>query len=226
MSFKDFQEGKTSRTREERKETSPRVDLFTGNELYIQQRKEWVEIFTDFETANQYRVMNPDKDEIGIIAERKGGLLTTLLRMFLRAHRSLTLDVYDSEGKHILEITRPFYFFWSELTVKKPKGPIIGMVRRRFSLLSKKFTLYKSSETEFAYIKSFIWKLWTFPLFDMQDRERGGISKKWGGLLKEVFTDSDTFQIQYDSKWTKDQKMVIFGAAMSIDLDYFEENNN
>ncbi len=54
----------------------------------------------------------------------------------------------------------------------------------------------------------------------------GVISKKWGGALKEFFTDADKFQVQMPATLTIQQKAVVFGAATSVDLDFFEQNSN
>ena len=41
------------------------------------------------------------------------------------------------------------------------------------------------------------------------------ISKKWGGVVREFFTDADTFMIDFGSgEWTDDQRRVIFAAAL------------
>ena len=51
------------------------------------------------------------------------------------------------------------------------------------------------------------------------------ISKRWGGGLREIFTDADTFMVDFGNGiWTEEQRQVIFAAAMSIDFDFFENN--
>ena len=51
------------------------------------------------------------------------------------------------------------------------------------------------------------------------------ISKKWGGALREVFSDADTFRIEFGTaSWTEEQRAVLLAAAISIDFDFFENN--
>ena len=51
------------------------------------------------------------------------------------------------------------------------------------------------------------------------------IAKKWGGGLREIFTDADTFRVAFGAgSWTPEQRTVVFAAAISIDFDFFENN--
>ena len=58
---------------------------------------------------------------------------------------------------------------------------------------------------------------------DKGDREIGTISKNWGGLLKEMFTDADRFHVSFGNQ-TWQEKAVIFSAGISIDMDFFDDN--
>uniref|UniRef100_A0A8C3H7N7 Phospholipid scramblase n=1 Tax=Chrysemys picta bellii TaxID=8478 RepID=A0A8C3H7N7_CHRPI len=50
----------------------------------------------------------------------------------------------------------------------------------------------------------------------------GQISKQWGGLLKEVFTDTDVFGIQFPMDLDVKMKAVLLGACFLIDYMFFE----
>ena len=51
------------------------------------------------------------------------------------------------------------------------------------------------------------------------------VSKRWGGVLREAFTDADTFRVDFGSNgFSAQQRAVIFAAAISIDFDFFEKN--
>ena len=195
-----------------------------NNQLFIHQKKEWVEIFTGLETKNQYEILGSDGKVAGHLAEIGSGLLHLLARLILKAHRSLELIVWNAEQKQILKIKRPFYWFFSDMTVSDHNDKVYGHVYRRFSLLFKKYDLMNAQGEIFATIKTPIWSLWTFKVLDKSLKEICTISKKWGGVLKEVFTDSDKFQVDFQST-PEELRPIIFAAAITIDLDYFEDNN-
>jgi uncharacterized protein YxjI len=92
-------------------------------------------------------------------------------------------------------------------------------------LLYRKYDLYDDAGSLFATIKGPIWRIWTFPVKDTRGTGEASISKRWGGGLREIFTDADTFMIDFmQGLWTEPQRRVIFAAAISIDFDFFENN--
>lgn len=75
-------------------------------------------------------------------------------------------------------------------------------------------------------VNSPIWRIWTFPL-TRQGRELARISKKWTGFGFELFTDKDTFLVEYGSPTlTDDERALILVATVYIDLMYFERKGD
>jgi hypothetical protein len=206
-------------------ENDPTQFLSGHPQLFIRQKKEWAEILTDWETSNRYTVMDAEQSEIGFIAEKSGGFAAFLKRMFLRSHRPFEIHVFDHAGKVLLTLTRGFFFFFSDLEILGPNSKLLGNVRRRFGVLYKKYDLVDEYGHTFARIEGPRWRLWTFPVTDVNGPNRATIAKKWGGALREIFSDADTFMIDFEnSQWTDPQRTVIFAAAISIDFDFFEDN--
>jgi len=67
-----------------------------------------------------------------------------------------------------------------------------------------------------------------FHIFDANDEETGkSISKEFGGWLTELFTDSDTFLVQFpECMMTIERKLLLIGAAMMIEFRHFEQPPN
>jgi uncharacterized protein YxjI len=194
--------------------------------VVVQQIKEMLEIFTGWETKNKYQIMTPEGQELGFMAEIGPGFMATALRLILKSHRPLEIEVTDPSRQLILKLSRAFFFFFSDLDVTDGEGKKCGVVKRRFGFIYKKYDLVDQSGNIFARVKSPLWKLWSFPIRDKHDQEVGMISKKWGGLLTEVFTDADKFFVQFPTQFTPEQKAVVFASAISIDMDFFDNNNN
>jgi hypothetical protein len=194
--------------------------------LFIQQVKEWGEILTNFETRNKYSIMDQNQVVIGYAAESSPGLFSFIVRQILRRHRPMKVQCFDNDRKVIMHLDRPFYFFFSDLTIMTEGHQVLGHVRRRFSLFYKKYDLCDEADVVFATVQAPFWNIWTFPILDMADREIGVITKKWGGLLKELFTDADRFGVQLPESFSWQKKAVVFGAALSIDMDYFDDNQS
>jgi uncharacterized protein YxjI len=199
--------------------------IASSSKLFVQQRKEWAEILIDWETANKYAVLDEQKRQIGYIAERSDGFWTHVKRWFLRSHRGFRIEVLGPAGERVLTLTRAFFWFFSDLLVLGPEGARHGEVRRRFGILRRKYDLVDETGRTFARIASPIWRIWTFAVRDESGTERAVISKKWGGALTEIFTDADTYMVDFgDHPWSEGQRAVIFAAAISVDFDFFENN--
>ncbi len=194
--------------------------------FFIQQIKEWAEIITSFETTNRYQVLDESGTEIGYIAEAGSGFWALIMRTVFRSHRPMKVQIWNQEKKKLMYLQRPFFFFFSDLSIYDSAHTLFGHVYRRFSILYKKYDLCDPQGQVFARIKSPVWRLWKFPIIDNNEQEVGVISKKWGGALKEIFTDADKFQVQMPDTLTIQQKAVVFGAAISVDLDFFEQNSS
>jgi len=69
-----------------------------------------------------------------------------------------------------------------------------------------------------------MFKPWTFKI-RKQSHECGLISKRWGGMRKEVFTDADAFGIEFPPGISPDLKAVFLGAVFLIDFAHFEHSN-
>ncbi len=194
--------------------------LLAHPQLYVQQRKEWTEILIDWETRNKYAVLDDDRRELAWIAERATGLGGALKRAIFRSHRAFEIDVIDRSGIVMINLSRSFFWFFSDLEVRIGEERM-GSVRRRFGLLHKRYDLHDQTGDVIASISSPLWRLWRFPISGTS----ASIAKKWGGALREFFTDADTYLVDFaDHPWTPQQRAVILAAAISIDFDFFENN--
>lgn len=141
---------------------------------------------------------------------------------------SSVLELILSAGNDQPAVTmaRPFYWILSNMSVAGADGRAIGSVVKRWSFFRKQYELFHGGRP-FAKISSGLFKIWTFPVYDLNGSQIATISKKWGGLLKEYISDADKFGISFEStQLTTAQKAVVFAAALSIDFDYFENNQS
>lgn len=195
--------------------------------IVIRQIREMLEIAIGWETANKYEILNEGGQKTGYAAERRAGILDALMKNVLKSHRPLSIDVWDEEKNLALTGKRPFYFFFSDLEVRDQNGSLVGEIKTRFGVIKRKYDLLDGRGKVFARIESPRWRLWTFFIKDHIGADAGKISKKWGGVLREVFSDSDQFALDISQRpWSGEEKAVLLFAGLSIDLDFFEENSS
>ena len=198
------------------------IDLTRHQELVVRQIVERLEAFTGIETENRYGVLTPEGEELLYAYEESG----FLARFLLKSHRPLTINVVDNNHQHVLAARRGFFWINSHLYMHDSSDQIIGSLHRQFKVIGRRFILLDGSGNQIAEIRGQgIFRPNTFRIYDMQDQEIARITKQWGGVMREMFTDADTFLVEYYNQGL-DQTMrtLILASAFSIDLDFFESS--
>ena len=197
--------------------------LATAEALSIKQSVEMLEAWTGIETANSYVVKN-GLDVAFHAIEESGGAKDFLIRNWLESARPFTMRVQTPHGETAFVIQRPFRFYFSEVEIQDVLGKRLGVVQRQFSVLNSLYTVTGSRPAEKYEIFGPLFKPWTFKI-RRGGQECGLISKRWGGLRKEMFTDADSFGIEFPQGISPEMKAVFLGAVFLIDFAHFEDNN-
>lgn len=191
----------------------------------VRQAKEWGEILVGFECRNRYEIFDEDGTKAGYAAEEGSGFGRMIGRQLFGAMRRATLHVYDSGGVEVLRGEKPFRFFFQRMEVFEGQRKL-GAVQRRWSWVSRKFTIENPRGDEVLEILSPWFRIWTFKLLFGQ-QEVGRISKKWGGALRELFTDADSFGVEYLAQDDLEAlRPILLAATFLIDFTCFENNQN
>ncbi len=199
--------------------------LASAELLKIEQQKEWGEILSGFETRNKYKIMDSWGNQIFEAEEESGSLATILARFMLTYLRPFTMSIFSKGGYELFVLKRPFRFFFHELEISKSNGGVLGTVVRRFSILRRIYVVRDRNGREIYQLFGPLLRPWTF-LIKKDDQELGKIAKKWSGLVKEAFTDADTFGIHFPKGLGANRKAILLGALFLIDFVHFENNQN
>lgn len=201
------------------------LDSIVGDRerVLIRQQKEWGEILVGFESRNRFELFDEDGATLGLAAEEAGGVGAMLGRQFLGHCRKATVHIYDRSGNEIGRGEKPFRWFFQRMELFDGDRRI-GAIERKWSWLHRRFALENAAGEEVMEIFSPMFRIWTFKLM-FQGQEVGRISKKWGGLLREVFTDADTFGVECQPHVPVDVRKMLLVATFLIDFTCFENNN-
>ena len=193
-----------------------------ANGLVIRQRKEWGEILSGFETKNKYVVMDAAGNELYAAAEVGGSFLA---RMFLTAYRPFEIHILRLDGSMVIQVRRPFRFWFHQLEVFDAQGQLLGTIQRRFSILRRIYTVVDAAGNEVSELFGPILHPWTFEIRH-KEFPCGKITKKWSGLVKETISDADNFGVTFPAEWDVTLKAVLLGAVFLIDFVHFESKGN
>lgn len=189
--------------------------------LFVKQIRELAELF-GFETRNKFAIVDEHQNQVGFAAEQQKGLLGFLGRQILGHWRSFEIQIFDSQKRPVLKARHPFRFFFQRLEIYDNGTDYIGAVQQRWAILRKKFDVQDRQGHVILQVSSPFFKFWTFP-FMRRGRQAAVVEKKWGGIFTEIFSDKDTFHIEYtDESLSETERRLILAAALFIDLQYFE----
>ena len=192
--------------------------------LVIRQRKELTEVFTDLETKNRYEVDLPDGRTLMYAYELGEGVGDVVRRNVLNTMRPFHIELSDEHGQDLMHVHRPWRWWFSRIDVLDGNHTPLGAVERRFSIFSRRFSVYGPSGNEIATIHGPWFRPWTFHVM-VGGREVGQITKEWSGLLREAFTDADVFGVKYGPSMDPQLRALALAATFLIDFLYFEAKN-
>ncbi|KJH46035.1 Scramblase [Dictyocaulus viviparus] len=168
-----------------------------------------------------------------------------LLTLLANLHdRSIILKSDDIMAVHVvMKVNRSFqccqcrcaciFCSCDKINVEAPPGKQIGFVRQKCGLTIK-LDVFDADENKFAYIIGPTWCCGCYPccgrekvfkIYSSRDDSCiGTITKLWGGVIKEFFTDADSFKVEFPIDMSIPAKAVLIGTAFLIDFIAFEDN--
>lgn len=199
-------------------------DFLKNNTYYVRQRRELAEFF-GFETRNKYEIDDESGQPLAYAAEQSRSIGGFIMRQIFGHWRRYEIHIFNPQRQLLWIALHPFCFYFHRLEIRTSNGEFLGAIQRRFAFFTKKFDVEDETGQVRMTVRSPFWRLWTFP-FMMGSTEAAVITKKWGGGLREIFTDTDTFQVKFNQFPTLEtnERIVILAASLFIDLQYFENN--
>lgn len=190
--------------------------------LVLRQRKELAELF-GYESRNKYEILDPNGAVILYAAEQGKGLGAAFGRQFFGHWRSYEIHVFDQARNVVMRAVHPFRWFFQRLEVVDASGRRVGALQQRWAFFHKRFDVEDATGRVLMQVRSPFWRPWTFP-FERAGQRVASVIKKWSGALTEMFTDADTFRIEYEQPGlTPDERALLLCAGLFIDMQYFEE---
>lgn len=192
------------------------------SEVRLSQRRELGEVVFGFETRNKYEVQDGSGRPLGFAAEQGKGFFGFLLRSWLGHWRVFDLLLFDLQRQVVARAHHPFRFFFQRLEVYDAAGTFVGALQQRWAFFTKRFDVEDANGNVLLEMRSGFFRIWAFPFF------RGGlevakVEKRWGGAVRELFTDADTFRVSFgQAGLSAKERLLLVAAGLFIDLQYFE----
>jgi uncharacterized protein YxjI len=160
------------------------------------------------------------------VAKEKKGMLNSIAGLLMNKRNLPTrVDVHegmDISGPIAFSITRGFSFFRPTVNVLAGDGSLIGTFKSRLLTLGGKFGVYDASGNEVAMVKG-NWVGWDFRFIASNGTELGVVSRKWGGVAKELFTSADNYVVAVHQP-DPAAATLLLAAGLAIDTVYKESS--
>ncbi len=207
------------------------ASLAQADRLVVRQKRNVLETFTGLEARGRFAVYTEQGGFTAGFAEHGEGAGAFLARWFLKANRPFTMGLYPSEhaSQPLLILRRPWRWFFAHLELSEAAtGRVIGRVQQRFAWFKKRLDVQSPDGRVIARLTGPLLKPWTIFVEvgpESNPREVGRIEKKWGGFLKEAFTDADTFLVTLPPPTDLQLRQLVLASAVLVDFLWFEHRD-
>jgi uncharacterized protein YxjI len=188
-------------------------DLLSRKTLVISQKAKLIEL------TNEYRILDEEGNQVGLIREDGQSKARKALRLFTRVDQFLThrLSVHDASGQKVVQLVRPAKIMKSTVHVSDGADRPVGTIVQQNILGKKRFALETPDGQPMGSINAENWRAWDFVIQDAGGAEVGRITKKWAGLLKEGFTTADNYVLNISGDVSPELRLVILASAAGVD---------
>lgn len=166
-------------------------------------------------------------DPVGTAEEQISGL-KQLLRWFVsKALMGTLIEVREKPDDALLfTIRRGFYIFRSRVEVRDGQGELVGYFKSKLLAIGGGFHVYTPDDRHFAEVKGNLIGFNYRVLTPDHAVELGSVSKKWGGVAKELFTSADTYAVTLSDDLQEQPlaKMLVLAAALAVDMIFKSES--
>ena len=165
---------------------------------------------------NEYQILDESGAEIGFVKEQASSLESILKLFMSKKLLPWKMDILDPQKNVLISISKGLTFFLSKISVKNAAGVEIAQIKQKFDL-KPKFEVCNTAGAVIASVEgNFI--AWDFKVTDAQGNQIGTVNKQYGGLAKEIFTDSDKYVVKIDKSLSDPTlRSAVISAACIID---------
>ena len=173
-----------------------------------------------FKAANNYDIHDPQTGDLLMeCREERLGFLTKLFR-FTDYKRQTPFDIQirTPDGQQLIRITRGISIFLSTVSVLDENDQVIGGFKQKFFSIGGAFNVLDADDQPVCVLQG-KWTGWDFK-FMAGETEFAHITKKWGGIGKELFTSADNYALEISDTVPADHvaRQLILAAVMCIDM--------
>jgi uncharacterized protein YxjI len=179
-----------------------------------------------FKTTDTYDIFDPRTgQQVGVAREVPGRFVTLMRWLVSKKLMPTRIEVREHpEEALVFTIRKPVSLFRQHIEVYDAQDEPIGHFVSKIFSLGGGFHVYDHNDKPFAELQG-KWTGWEFTFRTPEGHEMGRVTKKWAGMLKELFTSADNYVVSIADDLADQPiaKMLLLAATLAIDIVYYEE---
>lgn len=173
-----------------------------------------------FKAANNFDVYDPETGETVLwCREPKLGPISKILRFTdYKTMTPFNIEVTTPDGQPVLHVRRGISLFLSNVSVFDEDEERVGGFKQKLFSIGGAFRVLGANDQPLCELKG-KWTGWDFK-FVRDGVEFAHVTKKWGGLGKELFTSADNYMLKISDSVPADNplRILIMAAVFCIDM--------
>ena len=173
-----------------------------------------------FKAANNYDILDPESGDVILeCREEKLGFFTKIFRFTkYKTNTPFNIEIRTPNGEPVIRVSRGVSFFLSKVDVWDDSGQRIGGFKQKLFSIGGAFNVLGADDQILCQLKG-KWTSWDFS-FMSGETLLAKVSKKWGGLGRQLFTSADDYMLDISDEVPPDNpvRQLILGAVMCIDM--------
>ena len=175
--------------------------------------------------TDTYDIHNPQTNaQIGTARDEPPGWAKALRLLMKKHFLPTTIRVYQSDGSPaLLSLRKKPGILHTTVILEDMNARPLGSFKSKLFSLGGGFLVHDAQGNQFAEVTG-DWKGWNFRFLDSGGRELGVVTKKWGGIGKELLTTADNYVISLNDCVAAggDQAALLLSAGLAIDIVFKE----
>jgi uncharacterized protein YxjI len=194
--------------------------IFTEPILVVNQKAKLIEL------TNEYAVYDQAGTQLGMVVEVGQSAAKKVLRFVSNLDQYMThkMEVRDTAGQPLLQLTRPAKVFKSTVIVGLPDGREVGRIVQE-NMIGKIRFRYEVGGQQIGGINAENWRAWNFSIVDHTNTEVARITKTWEGLGKALFTTADNYVVQIHRPLEEPLRSMVVASALTVDTALKQDSN-
>jgi uncharacterized protein YxjI len=187
--------------------------LLQMDRIFVRQRAKLIEL------SNEYGVFDEQGQQIATFREEGQSVWRKALRLLTKFDSLLThtYSLYDASGTKVLGLVRPGTVWKSKVEVTDGIGAPAGHLVQENVIGKIRFRMESADGQAVGYVNAENWRAWNFQIVDAAGAEIGRVTKKWGGVAREMFTTADNYLVEISPGLDGSLRLLALASGVGID---------